>query len=194
MDLGRIVSNTQIQTISDLNNRVKELLTLAGSVANLLSFFYFVVFTLIVGMAISMLMQGRTWFGKWATDFGGLGAVVIVPLLVFGIIGTNLNNIRADTIFKQADPLKSQGQWDAAIAHYKVVSALQPNEDFRRMFPRTCRNSPYAACDSNPEASCFFSSKNVLRGRLRRHIPTDSGQSGSCRWSEICGLLFGERQ
>ena len=152
MDLGRIVSNTQIKTLPDLNNRVNELLTLAGSVANLLSFFYFVVFTLIVGMAISMLMQGRTWFGKWATDFGGLGAVVIVPLLVFGIIGTNLNNIRADTIFKQADPLKSQGQWDAAIAHYKVVSALQPNEDFFYLwmgaaFLEKATNAPLLAAD-----------------------------------------------
>jgi tetratricopeptide (TPR) repeat protein len=131
MDLGRIVSNTQITTLTDLNRRVSELLTLADSVANLLSFFYFAVFASIIGLAVSIMLQGRrTWFGKWATDFGALGAIVIVPLLIVSFNATNLNNIRADTVFKQADPLKGQGQWDAAIAHYKKVSSLQPNEDF----------------------------------------------------------------
>jgi tetratricopeptide (TPR) repeat protein len=131
MDLGRIVSNTQITTLPDLSRRVNELLTLADSVANLLSFFYFIVFVSIIGLAVSMMLQGRrTWFGKWATDFGALGAIVIVPLLIVSFNATNLNNIRADTVFKQADPLKAQGQWDAAIAHYKKVSSLQPNEDF----------------------------------------------------------------
>ncbi len=130
LSLGTIVHNTQITTLADLNVRVNELLTLADSVANLLSFFYLVVFALIIGMAVSIMLQGRTWFGRWGTDFGWLGAIVIVPLLIIGINTTNLNNIRADTIFKQADPLKSQGQWDAAIAHYKKVSTLQPDEDF----------------------------------------------------------------
>ncbi len=152
LNLGLIVHNTQITTLADLNGRVNELLTLADNVANLLSFFYLAVFALIIGMAVSIMLQGRTWFGKWGTDFGWLGAIVIVPLLIIGINTTNLNNIRADTIFKQADPLKGQGQWDAAIAHYKKVSSLQPNEDFYDLwmgaaFLEKANTAPAAAVD-----------------------------------------------
>ena len=42
----------------------------------------------------------------------------------------DLNAIRADTIYKQAEPLRAQGQWDVAIAHYKRVLELAPDEDF----------------------------------------------------------------
>ncbi len=54
-----------------------------------------------------------------------IGLVVLI-----GVTSTNLNPVRADIIYKQADAIRNQGQLDLAIAHFKRARELNPTEDF----------------------------------------------------------------
>lgn len=130
MGLSKIIQGTQITTLDQYAQRVKELLTLAETVGGLLAAFYGVVLLIMLGIAALSMYQARTWQSKSASDWG-LAAIlpVVIGVLVL-VITTNLNSIRADTIYKQAEPLRTQGQWDVAIAHYKRVLELAPDEDF----------------------------------------------------------------
>ncbi len=130
LSLGTIIQNTQITTLDQYAQRVSELLKLADTVGGLLATFYLVVLVLMLGIAALSMNQTRTWLGKAASDWGLAATVPVALVVLVLVVTTNLNQIRADTIYKQADPLRSQGQWDVAIAHYKRVLELAPDEDF----------------------------------------------------------------
>ena len=130
LSLGSIIQGTQITTLDQYATRVSELLRLAETVSGLLITFYVVVFLIMLATAALSMYQTRTWQGKAASDWGLAASVPVAIAVVVLVITTNLNSIRADTIYKQADPLRQQGQWDVAIAHYKRVLELAPDEDF----------------------------------------------------------------
>ena len=62
--------------------------------------------------------------------WGGLAAIPISLVVLIGITSTNLNPVRADIIYKQAEAIRSSGQLDLAIAHFKRARELNPSEDF----------------------------------------------------------------
>ncbi len=130
LSLGSIIQGTQVTTLDQYAQRVNELLTLADTVGGLLAAFYVVILLFLLGLAAVSMSQTRTWQGKTASDWGLAAAVPVVIGVLVLVVTTNLNSIRADTIYKQADPLRQQGQWDVAIAHYKRVLELAPDEDF----------------------------------------------------------------
>ncbi len=130
LGLGSIIQGAQVTTLDQYAQRVNELLTLADTVGGLLVAFYVVILLFMLGLAAVSMSQGRTWQGKTASDWGLAAAVPVVIGVLVLVVTTNLNSIRADTIYKQADPLRQQGQWDVAIAHYKRVLELAPDEDF----------------------------------------------------------------
>ena len=130
MGLGSLVSQTQVTTLDQYAQRINELLNLADNVANLLSLFYVTGFLIMLAAAVLMLNDSHAWYAKSASDWGLAAAVPVVVIVLVLTVVTNLNQIRADTIYKQADPLRQQGQWDVAIAHYKRVIELAPDEDF----------------------------------------------------------------
>jgi len=49
---------------------------------------------------------------------------------LIGVTTVNLNPVRADIIYKQAEAIRSQGQLDLAVAHFKRARELNPTEDF----------------------------------------------------------------
>lgn len=130
ISLGSIIQNSQITTLDQYAQRVNELLKLADTVSGLLATFYLVVLLIMLGLAALSMNQTRTWLGKSASDWGLAATVPVAIVVLVLVVTTNLNQIRADTIYKQADPLRAQGQWDVAIAHYKRVLELAPDEDF----------------------------------------------------------------
>ena len=130
LGLGSIIQATQITTLDQYAQRVNELLKLADTVGSLLVTLYVAVLLLMLGIAAASLSQARTWQGKSASDWGLAAILPVVIVVLVLVTTTNLNSIRADTIYKQAEPLRAQGQWDVAIAHYKRVLELAPSEDF----------------------------------------------------------------
>jgi tetratricopeptide (TPR) repeat protein len=71
---------------------------------------------------------------NWGTSWGALALVVLLPLSVVGALQANLRPIRADIIYKQADPWDRQGQWGAAVPHYQRAVQLAPQEDYYYLY------------------------------------------------------------
>jgi tetratricopeptide (TPR) repeat protein len=65
-----------------------------------------------------------------ARGWGLIALVLVLPATYLWINFANLNPIRADIVYKQADPWDRQSQWDASIVHFKYALELTPNEDF----------------------------------------------------------------
>jgi tetratricopeptide (TPR) repeat protein/uncharacterized membrane protein YidH (DUF202 family) len=112
---------------------VDGLLDLAGRVAGVLTAYYgLILFTLIVGGAV--LLIGR---GGRPKPVGQLSVIALLLLFVLAgaaAVVTNLNPIRADIIYKQADPWERQGEWGLAIQHYNRAIDLAPREDFYYLY------------------------------------------------------------
>ena len=111
--------------------RIEDVVTVAGRVTGIFDAYYVAVFALLVLIGLSLLAEYKRLPTAWSTD--NLGLVAILPALIAVLLWinySNLNPIRADIIYKQADPYDKQGQWDVSIAHYKSAIQLAPYEDF----------------------------------------------------------------
>jgi tetratricopeptide (TPR) repeat protein len=112
---------------------VDGLLNLAGRVAGVLTVYYgLILFTLIVGGAVLLIGTG----GR-LKPVGQLSVIALLVLLVLAgaaAVVTNLNPIKADIIYKQADPYERQDQWPVAIRHYNRAIDLAPREDFYYLY------------------------------------------------------------
>jgi tetratricopeptide (TPR) repeat protein len=133
IEAGQLLSVSaaiQPTATTTLEQYAQQFLASAENIGNLLVLLYATILLFIVGAAIMLLLEHRTWIGKTAGDWGLVATVPIAIAVIIGVNGTNLNTIRADTIYKQGDPLRQQGQYDLAIAHFKRTIALAPDEDF----------------------------------------------------------------
>ncbi|HEY4721962.1 MAG TPA: hypothetical protein VII92_08960, partial [Anaerolineae bacterium] len=167
LSLGGIVQANKITNLDQFAAYAGMLLTLADSIGNILVLFYLFVFLIIVGMALSMLGEARTWFGKLAGDWGLIASAPIALALIIAISATNLNAIRADTIYKQADPLRNAGQWDIGIAHYKRVLELAPDEDFYYLWLGAAYLEKAANAPATPD---MLTSSSTLEGVLGMNV------------------------
>lgn len=91
-------------------------------------------------LAVVILLGGLALAGervvskKWGTWWGALALIVLLPLSVVSALQVNLRPIRADIIYKQADPWDRQGQWGVAVPHYQRAIQLAPHEDFYHLY------------------------------------------------------------
>ena len=90
----------------------------------------FGVTIIIFSMAATLLLEVRGRLVQWAREWS-LAAIVPIGLVaLIGLTSTNLNPVRADIIYKQAEAIRNSGQLDLAIAHFKRARELNPTEDF----------------------------------------------------------------
>ena len=112
---------------------VEGVLGVASRIAGVVTLYYqFIVFTLLVGGGV--LFIGTKGALK---PVGGMSVIVLAVLvLLVGAVSvkTNLNPIRADIIYKQANPYERKGQWPVAIQHYQRAIDLAPQEDFYYLY------------------------------------------------------------
>jgi tetratricopeptide (TPR) repeat protein len=106
-----------------------DVLGIAASVAGTVTLYnQFIVFTLLLGGGA--LLIGTNGALK---PVGGMSVVVLLVLALLAgaaAVVTNLQPIRADIIYKQANPYERQDQWPVAIRHYQRAIDLTPREDF----------------------------------------------------------------
>ncbi|MBN1316613.1 MAG: O-antigen ligase family protein [Anaerolineales bacterium] len=107
----------------------------SDAAAGLLTSYYMFAFLLLLLLAFLLILQKQ---GTKATSFMGwvyliLGAGITIYLINI----TNMDMIRADTIYKQAGPWdkramaeKSPDYWQLAISEYNHALELAPKEDF----------------------------------------------------------------
>ena len=108
----------------------------ADATAGLLDGYYVLVFGIVVALAL-ILARSRSDVGG-AGSFSAWSTLVVGAALALYLINTsNLDVVRADTVYKQADPWDQRAQveqntvlWDLAIAEYNHALEYAPHEDF----------------------------------------------------------------
>jgi tetratricopeptide (TPR) repeat protein len=130
MSFNSMVSQAQVTSLQQLAQRSAQLVGFADAISNVLTMFYFFVAIMVFSMAGTMMLEVRGRLTKWAGDWGSLAAIPISLVVLIGITSTNLNPVRADIIYKQAEAIRNSGQLDLAIAHFKRARELNPSEDF----------------------------------------------------------------
>jgi tetratricopeptide (TPR) repeat protein len=88
---------------------------------------------------------------------------------------SNLDPIRADIIYKQADPYDKQGQWDVSIAHYKHAIELAPNEDFYYLWLGRAYLEKSSSANVTPKP--LFNEQTQLDGILHLSVQQTAGLS-----------------
>jgi tetratricopeptide (TPR) repeat protein len=128
------VSQAQIRTLQELAQRSASLVSFADSISNLLTTFYLFAAIVIFSMAAVLMLEVRGRLVRWVHEWS-LAAVIPIGLVaLIGVTSTNLNPVRADIIYKQAEAIRNSGQIDLAIAHFKRARELNPAEDFYHLW------------------------------------------------------------
>jgi tetratricopeptide (TPR) repeat protein len=130
MGFSSLVPQTQIRTLSDLAQRAASLVTFADAISNLLTMFYVFIAIIVFSVAAVLMLEVRGRLTNWVREWSLAAAIPVGLVVLIGVALTNLNPVRADIIYKQADAMQKSGQADIAIAHFKRAIQLNPTEDF----------------------------------------------------------------
>ena len=63
-----------------------------------------------------------------------VGYAVLTLIALWGIVGINVGNVKADMFYKQGLAYDNSGQWPGSIGPYTRAISLAPNEDFYYLF------------------------------------------------------------
>jgi len=155
--------------------RVEDMIGISDRVAGILNYYYVGVFLLILLAGATLLVEMKHLPAAWSSP-GGWGLIAILPAILvafFWINYSNLNPIRADIVYKQADPWDRQGQWDVAIAHYKHAIDLVPTEDFYYLW--LGRAYLEKAKTAKAAATSLFNDQTQLEGILNLNVQQTAG-------------------
>lgn len=145
--------------------RVEDLVGAADRVLGLLNYYYIGIFMLILLAGMALMAEHKNPPAAWtARGWGLIALVLVVPVTYLWINFANLNPIRADIVYKQADPWDRQGQWDASIVHFKYALELTPNEDFYYLW--LGRAFLEKAKSTNATSTTLFNERTQLEGIL----------------------------
>ncbi len=155
--------------------RIDDLVPISDQVANILNYYYLGVFFMIVLAGVALMAEVKRLPTAWVSPRGlGLLAAILATVVVFfWVNSSNLNPIRADIIYKQADPWDKQAQWDAAIVHYKHAIDIAPNEDFYYLW--LGRALLEKASAANVTATSLFNERTQLEGILNLNVQQTAG-------------------
>ncbi len=166
-----------------------EFLKMAESVADVLPLYYLFTFTLMALLGIS-LMRGikmpALLCRAWAVPLHLLLLFIVVSLISF----TNMRIIKADIVYKQAQPYDNARQWDASIAIYRRALELAPREDFYYLFlGRAYLEKAKATSDSKQRNALLELSRGVLE-KARSINPLNTDHSANLArlyrtWAEL---------
>jgi tetratricopeptide (TPR) repeat protein len=129
-----LVPQTQVRTLQELAQRSTSLVSFADAISNLLTMFYLFVAIIIFSMAAVMLLEVRGRLARWVHEWSLVAVIPIGLVALIGVTSTNLNPVRADIVYKQAEAIRNSGQIDLAIAHFKRARELNPDEDFYHLW------------------------------------------------------------
>jgi len=155
--------------------RVEDMISISDSVAGILNYYYIGVFLLILLAGAALMVEMKRLPAAWSAP-GAWGLIAILPAILvafFWINYSNLNPIRADIVYKQADPSDRQGQWDVSIAHYKHAIDLAPTEDFYYLW--LGRAYLEKAKTAKATTTPLFNDQTQLEGILNLNVQQTAG-------------------
>ncbi|TEU13614.1 MAG: tetratricopeptide repeat protein [Anaerolineales bacterium] len=112
---------------------IAEVVRQADRVANTLPIYYLFLFFLLLGLATALMREVPLPARTWRITNWWLYPILMVGL-IWIILVTNLNVIRADIYYKQGQAYDNKQSRDAAVELYKKSLTLAPNEDFYDLF------------------------------------------------------------
>jgi tetratricopeptide (TPR) repeat protein len=155
--------------------RVEDMISISDSVAGILNYYYIGVFLLILLAGAALMVEMKRLPAAGSAP-GAWGLIAILPAILvafFWINYSNLNPIRADIVYKQADPWDRQGQWDVSIAHYKHAIDLAPTEDFYYLW--LGRAYLEKAKTAKATTTPLFNDQTQLEGILNLNVQQTAG-------------------
>lgn len=172
-----IAHSHQVSTLMALAN-LGDALGAANADANLIVVYYAVLFFLLLGMSGALMWRLRLPSQSWQRANWW-----IYPILTAGVVAliftTNVNVIKADIIFKQADRYEGAGDWDTSIAIYRRAIELTPNEDYYYLFlGRAYLEKAKATSEPDQRAALFEESRKILE-RARQLNPLNTDHSAN---------------
>ncbi len=120
----------QFRSLQELAQYAVGVVSFADAISNLLTAFYVFVAIIMFGMATTLMLEVRGRLARWVNEWSLVAVIPIGLVALIGVTSTNLNAVRADILYKQADAIRNVGQLDLAIAHFKRALELNPTEDF----------------------------------------------------------------
>lgn len=174
---------------------VNDLLRLADHIAGQIGAYYrFLAVVILLG---GLALAGERWMPKrWSTLGGPLTLVVLLPLATVGALQANLRPIRADIIYKQADPWERQGQWGAAVRHYQRAVELAPQEDFYYLYlGRALLEYANNTADATEQDAILRETERVLlMAQVLSPLNTDHSANLARMYRRWAGLPAGQDQ
>ena len=126
-------------------------------------------------------------WGEWAVAFAAALVLFLAPVFAASF---NLQPIRADIVYKQADPWDRQGQFAVAIPHYQRAIELAPKEDFYYLYlGRALLEYASSLEDVNQQVQALQETERVLL-QAQAIAPLNTDHSANLarmyrRWSEL---------
>ncbi|MFQ5885679.1 MAG: tetratricopeptide repeat protein [Anaerolineae bacterium] len=127
LSLGRTVS------IAPSATTIEEVIDLAWRGTGTVMIYYLATFGLLLLSALALMQEGERAFAPASWPRRVLYPLFL-PLVAVLILTTNINPIRADTIYKQGLEWDRRQQWDASIAIYEETIKLAPDQDWYYIF------------------------------------------------------------
>jgi len=127
LSLRRIVSITPSATT------IEEVIDLAWRGTGIVMIYYLATFGLLFFSALALIREGEQAFAPASWPRRALYPLFL-PLVAVLILATNINPIRADTLYKQGLEWDRQKQWDASTAVYEEAIRLAPDQDWYYIF------------------------------------------------------------
>lgn len=126
------VPSIQPKAFASQNITPDDLVNSITPIANAITILYLFTFLMIALITAVLMYKDRSSIYKtmnlpvWVPSAYG---VLVVPIVIWMIINTNLDISRADTFNKQGSGYERSGQLDAAIVFYQTALEMQPHED-----------------------------------------------------------------
>jgi len=126
------VPGIQPKTFATESITPDDLVNAASPIANAITILYMFTFLMIALITAVLMYKDRSSIYKtmrlplWVPSAYG---IVVIPIVIWMIINTNLDISRADTFNKQGTGYERAGQLDAAIVFYQTALDMQPHED-----------------------------------------------------------------
>ena len=129
-----VLASSQTALVKFQAQSLEDIIYSADKVAGFLTAYYWFIVVVLAGGGAMLFLRVRRRPQQESSPWSIVAAVVLAVLVGATAVLTNLTPIKADIVYKQADPYDRGKQWVIAIELYKHAIELAPKEDFYYLY------------------------------------------------------------